>query len=166
MDGQTGRNLASLARMPATDVILAPAAGSGIGKMLAEALLADPEFMPAMKAACMGGLKATRTWWDKSSRSMQSEPDSRVQVQTVALLLAHMEGEPIKRIIHQHLGGDGSGIDPLAALRDSPALLAAVKREVEKAEWRSSGRNGKKRDPQPVEAADIEVPTVSQQGTK
>lgn len=50
-------------------------------------------------------------------------------------LLAHMEGEPIKRIIHQHLGAGGEQPDFVKALRESPALLTAMKREIEKAEW-------------------------------
>lgn len=69
----------------------------------------------------------------------------RTQCQMFFGLLAHMEGEPIKRIVHQHLGGDGSAVDPLAALRDSPALMEAVKRTVEKAEWRHSGNKASKR---------------------
>ncbi len=115
---------------------LSPAAGAGIGKILADALTID---------AAKGGLRAERSFWVKSANGghLESEPDQRVRVQTLFGLLAHMEGEPIKRIIHQHLGGSGS-VDPLAALRESPELRAAAKRELEKAEWHDSGRKAYK----------------------
>ncbi len=63
--------------------------------------------------------------------------------------MAHMEGEPVKRIIHQHLGADGK-LDLRGALQDSPELAAAVAAELEKATWRKSGRTKKA---QPVEKA-------------
>lgn len=134
------------------EISLAPASGSGIGKMLADALLADPDFLPLMKGAALGGLRAQRSYYDKGAGGVVTEPDHRVQIQTVALLLAHMEGEPIKRIIHQHLGGDGSAIDPLGALRDSPALMAAVERELAKAKFKDRHRKTR-----PTEAATLEV---------
>ena len=62
----------------------------------------------------------------------------RAQLQTLTLVLAHMEGEPIKRVIHQHLGGNGT-VDPLAALQESPALRDAARRMLEKAEYRTGG---------------------------
>ncbi len=124
---------------------LSPAAGAGIGKILADALTSDAEFLPLMIDAAKGGLRAERSFWVKSANGghLESEPDQRVRVQTLFGLLAHMEGEPIKRIIHQHLGGSGS-VDPLAALRESPELRAAAKRELEKAEWHDSGRKAYK----------------------
>ncbi len=107
--------------------------------MLADALLADPEFLPAMIGAAKGGLVAMRSYYDKGAGAVVSEEDSRTRIQTLALLLAHMEGEPIKRVIHQHLGGNGT-VDPLAALQESPALRDAARALLEKAEWRQSGR--------------------------
>jgi hypothetical protein len=127
---------------PDQQITLAPAAGSGIGKALADALLKDPEFLPMMVAAAKGGLEAVRSWWDKGSQAMASEPDYRTRIQALALILAHMEGEPVKRIIHQHLGAAG-GIDLKATLRESPELAALLAAELEKANWRKSGRNGK-----------------------
>ena len=96
----------------------------------------------------MGGLKAQRSFWDKNSGGIISEPDHRVQIQALALLLAHMEGEPVKRIIHQHLGGDGQ-IDLGAALRDSPALQAAIERQLENARFKDRKRG--KPAPKPAE---------------
>ncbi len=121
-----------------TVISLAPAAGAGIGKKIAEALLADPEFIPLMKAAIINGLRASRSLWVKGpdgKSKLINEPDSKVQIQAFALTMAHMEGEPVKRIIHQHLAGDKE-LNPLGALRDSPELLDAMRDLVEKAEFR------------------------------
>lgn len=75
---------------------------------------------------------------------MVTEPDAKIQVQTFALIMAHMEGEPVKRIIHQHLGTGGK-LDVGAALGDSPELAAAVERELQKARWKNSGHQAHKR---------------------
>ncbi len=132
-------------------VTLAPAAGSGIGKAFADALLSDPEFLPLLVAAAKNGLKAERSFWcGKGGEGyLEREPDMRTQIQTVALILANLEGEPIKRIIHQHLGA--ALPDAMALLQDSPAALDAAKRLVEKAEWHKSGRNSKAKRTQPAE---------------
>ena len=108
-----------------------------------------------MEGVAVRALSATIRRWDPGAKAYAEEPDMRTQCQMFFGLLAHMEGEPIKRIVHQHLGGDGSAVDPLAALRDSPALMEAVKRTVEKAEWRHSGNKASKR-PKAVTGA-IEV---------
>ncbi len=126
------------------NLTLAPASGSGIGKILADALLADPDFVPAMIAAAKGGLNANRSFYDKAAGGVITEPDERVRIQTLALLLAHMEGEPIKRIIHQHLGGAGE-VNPLAALKESPALRESARRMLENAEWKQSGNKAYKK---------------------
>lgn len=144
------------ARVPTNDeqLSLAPAAGAGVGKLLAESLLADPDFMPSMKAAVMNGLKAQRSWWDRVQNKSVSEPDGRVQIQTLSLMLAHMEGEPVKRIIHQHIGGEG-GVDVLGALRDSPALQSAMERALEKARFRERPGRGRKAE-KTVDAVEVD----------
>lgn len=120
-------------------VSLAPAAGAGIGKMLAEALLADPSFVTLMRQTALDCLHAMAPRrYDKDEGKWIADPDYRIRAQMFFGLLAHMEGEPIKRIIHQHLGGNGT-VDPLAALQESPALRDAAKAMLEKAEWKTSG---------------------------
>ncbi len=85
---------------------------------------------------------------------MVTEPDAKIQVQTFALIMAHMEGEPVKRIIHQHLGAGGK-LDVGAALTDSPELAQAVERELQKARWKHSGNQAHKR-PKKAEPVDGE----------
>ena len=114
---------------------LAPGSGSGVGKLLAESLLADSDFVPELKKTAREGLRATRSYGSRDGPV--TEADFRVRIQTLTLLLAHMEGEPVKRIIHEHLSGPN--IDPLAAMRESPELREAAKHLIEKAEWRHGG---------------------------
>ena len=139
---------------PETSVQLAPAAGAGIGKLIADALLADPEFIPLMKAAFVGALKAEIHFYDRESKSWESRPDDRIRLQAVMGCLAHMEGEPVKRIIHQHM--TNGVIDPLAALKESPAAREAMRRLLEKAEWRHSGQSESKR-PKTAQPVDVEL---------
>ncbi len=139
----------------ATDLTLAPAAGAGIGKMLADILLADAEFVPLMCKVARECLKAHTHRWIAEEKRTVEVPDYKIQAQMFFGLLAHMEGEPIKRVIHQHLGA--AGIDPTAALQESPALLAAVEREVQKAKWRHSGTQAHKRPQKKVEASETVV---------
>ncbi len=123
---------------------LAPAAGHGIGKILADRLLADPTFVDSMVNAVLNGLKATRSYWTGKGETAEliTEADSKTQLQAFALVLAHMEGEPIKRVIHQHLG-NGSEVDPLTALQESPALRDAARALLDKVDT-SGGKKRKK----------------------
>lgn len=133
---------------------LAPAAGAGIGKLIADRLLADPEFMQLMQDAITNALRATVRHWDREAKRFEVDPDFKTQLSAFSLVMAHMEGEPVKRIIHQHLGGAGAP-DPLEALRESPALRDAAKALLEKAEWRTSGQKAHKK-PKKAEPAAIE----------
>jgi hypothetical protein len=131
---------------------LAPGAGSGIGKLIAERLLADPDFLPLMLQAAKDGLRAVRSYWDKDTRQMVHEPDNRVQIQTLFGLLSHMEGDPVKRVIHEFKKG---GVDPLEAL-DSPAAVDAAERMIAGARAKLR-RQGVKVGPKQVLPAEIEV---------
>ena len=117
-----------------------------MGKLLADYLLAQPNFVEDMGQVICRAIKAKSRRWDREAREFLIEDDCKIQLQAFALCVAHMEGEPVKRIIHQHLGGNGS-VDPLAALHESPALLDAVERLTAKARWKESGRNAKKAEP-------------------
>jgi hypothetical protein len=123
--------------MPTDSVQLAPAAGSGVGKILADQLLADPEFLALLKGAFMDGLKAESFFYDKHAKEWHGEPDYKTRLHAATQLLAHMEGDPIKRIIHQHLG-NGTAPDLLAAVEASPALAESMARLLEKARSRSA----------------------------
>lgn len=132
---------------------LAPAAGSGIGKLLAAALLAKPDLIKGMVGVIDRGFNAGKRYWNKDEECWEIEPDSRTQVQTLALVLAHMEGEPIKRVIHQHLGNGGQ-IDVLGALHESPALLDAMKAMVLKAEHRTLKPARQEKQAKPADQVD------------
>ncbi len=127
-------------------MMLAPAAGAGIGRALAEKLLANPDFLPAMEAAVMGGLRAHSTLWDKEANSgkggwMKAE-DHKTQVMTYVQVLANMEGAPIKRIVSQRINEAVSATDLMELIHASPALASELQRTLDKAAFRT--RNVKK----------------------
>ncbi len=125
---------------------LAPAAGSGIGKLLADALLADPDFVQELADVAKRGLRAEMApRWDPIGKQWaEAQPDYKTQIQTLALILSHMEGEPIKRIIHQHVG-EGKTVDPVKAMQASPELRESVRRQLNRAEFKT--RNTKTAEP-------------------
>jgi predicted peroxiredoxin len=107
--------------------------------MLFDGLLARTDFIPAMIAAAMGGLEAKIYFFTKGG--VLDKPDHRTRIQALTMLLANAEGEPIKRVIHQHLGTGGS-LDLVGAIHDSPALEEAMRHALDKAAFRR--RNVKK----------------------
>lgn len=110
-----------------------------------------------MVAVIERGFEAHKNLWSPAQKDWIREDDMRMQIQTLALVLAHMEGEPIKRIIHQHLGGTGA-VDPLAALQESPALRDAVSAVLAKAEYRTGGgKRAKERAAKKAAAPEITV---------
>lgn len=123
---------------------LAPAAGAGVGKAIADYLLSQPHFIEDMGQVILRAIKAKTRHWDREAREFILEEDCKTQLAAFFGCVAHMEGEPVKRIIHQFLGGQGR-VDPLAALRESPALREAAADMLRKADWRTSGRQEHKR---------------------
>ncbi len=126
--------------MSKDQLTLAPAAGEGIMREVAKILLARPDFIKDMADALHNALHATRRTWDSASKEWVEEPDTRSQLQAFFGCVCHMEGEPIKRVFHQHTS-DGK-VDPQTLLQESPATLEAMERLIAKAKWRQSGRNG------------------------
>ena len=131
-------------------------AGAGLGRLLFDSLLSDPEFVPAIKAAALGSLSASRSFYDKTTRQMVTEPDFRTRLAAVALILSQAEGEPLRRVIHQHIGGAESRVAVHEALADSPGLREAVRRELDNAEFRTR-RARPVRTVAPAEADPVDV---------
>jgi hypothetical protein len=117
--------------------------------MLADELLKDPEFVPLMRSVALGCLRAVTHRFIMERKETIEVPDFKIQAQMFFGLMAHMEGEPVKRIIHQHLGAGGK-LDLGSALQESPELAQAVEKELQKAKWRTSGHQAHKR---PAKAA-------------
>ena len=137
-------------------VSLAPAAGAGIGKQVAENLLARPGFAERVADALDRALSASKRLWDKEAGAdgkggWVTEQDTRCQLQAVFGIFAHFEGMPIQRIIRENIG-TAAGFDLDAELRANPALAEGLRRKLENAEWRKSGRNAKRVKPAEPEA--------------
>lgn len=125
----------SQSQLQPAPVALAPNAGSGIGRLFFQALLANPKIVELLTEAAIGGLKADVSFRDRKTGEIVSTPDFRTRVQTLTMLLAQAEGDPVKRVIHEHT--TSGALDVMSALQASPGLLQAVEREVEKAKFRS-----------------------------
>lgn len=124
---------------------LAPNAGVGVGKLIASDLLARPGFIKKCADVWEAALNATRRTWDQGNKCWVEEPDTRSQLQALFGLLAHTEGEPIKRIIHEVRKGVGGSPDEMLA--ESPAAIEAAKRIVAGAEARRRKAGLKKAEP-------------------
>lgn len=114
-------------------VALAPAAGVGFGKVVADALLAHPDFAGKMVAAILDGLVAVSRYFDMSAKKMVEVPDFKTRIATFRMVMDHLEGEPIKRIVTQHLNEPGAE-KTLEARLMSPALRAELRKQLEDAE--------------------------------
>lgn len=136
---------------------LAPAAGSGIGKILAAELVQDPAFIGHLKSAYMDALTAEQFFYDKGAKEWRGEPDYKTRLAAANSIMAHMEGDPIKRIIHQRMDGP-TPADALETALESPALVDAMELAVQKArnKQRKAARLEKKAEPAAIEP-EIEV---------
>jgi hypothetical protein len=122
--------------MTTEQLSLAPGAGSGIGRKLADRLLARPDCLDLLESALLSALKAENRYFDKAANKMVRYPDAKTRLQAVMGFLAHMEGEPVKRILHfDATKGQPGDMEELAAtLAASPALRSSVQRALKKAE--------------------------------
>ena len=110
---------------------LTPAAGSGIGRKFATALVSDDELVKHMKAAAMDGLQATTGHFDKAVGWVET-PDFKTRLAALFGILSHLEGDPLKRVLHQH-----SGLPAVNFNEMSPATIAAAEREIAKTKFRT-----------------------------
>lgn len=114
-----------------TALTLAPGAGTGIGKEVAAALLKREAIAEDMAAALVRALTAKRRTWCSTSKMHIEEDDTRSQLQAVFGILAHLEGDPVRRTIHEHV--DGRKIDHMQAVQSSPAMRRAAQHVIDKA---------------------------------
>ncbi len=153
-------NNSAIAMSNSAIATLAPAAGAGIGKMVADLLLIDGSYAAEVAEAFRRGLRAKVRRWDQALKDWIVDDDCRTQLQAAALSLAHMEGEPIKRVIHQHLGTTGE-INLQAAVAESPQLQEQLKRLLENATFRQTAGHrpttGTGRRTKAVKPAELEV---------
>ena len=128
--------------------LLAPAAGNGMGKQVAARLLARADWLDLFENAIVGALTATNRYYDKTHNEWVIYPDGKTRLAAVLGIWSHLEGDPVKRVIHQHLGPGGPSNDLAAALIDSPELLQAIEQTIAEAKRAASAR--------PVELVDLD----------
>jgi hypothetical protein len=119
--------------MAKTD-LLAPGAGTGIGKKLAERFLDRPDCIQLLENAFVGALKADLRYYDKDAKKMVIYPDGKTRLNAAMGLLAQLEGEPVRRIVHQVINGSANQAGLMDELAHSPALRSAMRKTIDEAE--------------------------------
>lgn len=126
-----------------TSLVDAPGSGAGLGKKVAEALLADERFVPLMKAAIIDGLEAKAWFYDKNAKEWHGEPDPKTRLQAFFGAMSHLVGDPIKRVMTASVGPGGApGADLEAALLQSPAYRAALRKQLDRADRLARKKGG------------------------
>ena len=113
---------------------LAKANGRGLAESIIDGLMAEPDFLPAMRAVISDGIRAKSFSYDIASKTWLERPDMKSRIESWKLAMSYAEGLPLQRIMQQTLVETRGDLHD--ALRESPQLLAAVEREVEKAKFR------------------------------
>jgi hypothetical protein len=130
----------------------------GVWTEVLRILSARTGFAEEIADALADGLKATGVHFirvkkgdggSESGGEWETHPDFKTRLETVKVLLAYSEGLPLQRILQHTIDEKRTSVHE--ELRESPELLAAVEREVEKAKF--GGRHKKARA-----AVQIDVP--------
>jgi NAD(P)-dependent dehydrogenase (short-subunit alcohol dehydrogenase family) len=112
---------------------LAPAAGSGIGAQIAAGFLARGDWLALCIDALVAALQANCKVYDKANNCLVTYPDGRTRLEAVHKIWSHLEGEPVKRIIHEvRRGRDAESLQD--ELTRSPALREAAREMLDAAE--------------------------------
>lgn len=108
-------------------------------------LLAVPEMRRLVVAAAVRALGARKGYYSKAEEGMVYEPDCNSQMKAAAFLTAYADGLPLQGTINlnadltERKNGKMTVED---ALRRSPALLEAMKKEIKRVESRGSSDPG------------------------
>ena len=128
------------------------ATSANLAAKVIELLMGRPDFVELLANAIFDSLTATTPVYDKGAQAWTDRADYKARLEAAKLALAYGEGLPLQRIMQQTLLETRGDLHD--ALRESPELLKAVEREVEKAKFRR--RNARNVTPGPAE---IEVPS-------
>lgn len=122
----------------------APAKSKDMAVRLAERWEQDTDLVTLMDGVIRAGLVSTTERWDITTKKFVERPDTKSQLEAVKLILAYSAGLPLARSVTIAIESGGYGAMK-EALRESPELLAAVERELDKAKFH--GRHLKKAEP-------------------
>ena len=137
--------------------LLAPGAGSGMGAELAARILSRPDWLDLCEAAIVHGLTAQMRFFDKAANDGKGGfvimQDAKTQVATVTAIWSHIEGDPVKRIVHEVHGDPDVAAAADEQLASSPGLRAAMRRRLDAAE--RAAKSLPQPEPKRVEAIDL-----------
>jgi hypothetical protein len=112
---------------------LAPAAGTGVGSALAQRFFGRPDWLDKLEASLINALGAEHRVYGGKGVGIITYPDGKTQLAAVLGLMSHMDGEPVKRIIHEvRRGRDAESLQD--ELTRSPALREAAREMLDAAE--------------------------------
>ena len=113
---------------------LAPGAGEGVGRLVADKLTAEPDFAQRMVEAVMVGLVAESRCYDMGKREMMTYPDCKTRLAAFNAAMAHLVGEPVKRIqVLQVAAGGETDAERMGRLLQSPAVRESLQAALNKA---------------------------------
>ncbi len=95
-----------------------------------------PELRPFIIGAAIRGLGARKCFFDMKKNEMVYEPDFGSQAKAVAFLAAYVDGLPVQSTINLNVEGatKKGKLSVEEALRRSPALVEAMKKEIKRIE--------------------------------
>lgn len=96
-------------------------------------ILAVPGIRRLYVAAAVRCLGARRFHFDKKSGQMEFEPDGTAIMRAVQWLSAYDAGLPMQTSVNLNLGGKGDDLKAEDVIAQSPAVLLALERVVERA---------------------------------
>lgn len=133
--------------------LLSTAVGNGIGRKIADKLLAEADFIEEMVQVARDGLKAETAICTKGG-GIEMVPDQKTRQNMFFGLLEQFDGKPVERILTQAFGQPGGpGEDLDAQLNDSPAFRSALRRKLDKADRRAA-KAEKQAERVPIEVGD------------
>lgn len=104
-------------------------------------LLEIPEVRPLIIGAAIRGLGARKAFWSKQEEDWTFEPDFIAQGKAIAFLAAYVDGLPVQTTVQFNVDDKKTSKATLGeTLENSPAMVAAIEKELKRIKARAPGR--------------------------
>ena len=103
--------------------------------LVSDKLAALESLADDMAMSISNGLKAESRIFDLGSKKMMTFPDHKTRLYAFEVAMEHMVGKPVERQVVKYIDGkERSPAESLDELKQSPALRAALRAQLEEAE--------------------------------